>query len=523
VDDIFKFNAIDQKQHLKRGAKMYVAFVDFRKAFDSVKHYELLATMRKEGVSEKFAGAIKAMYNSLLSCVRVSNEYTDFFDCPNGVRQGCVLSPTLFCLFINQLAEHVQISGKHGIQMLPGLMELFLLLFADDVTLLATTPSGLQNQLNCLRDCCTKMGMEVNEGKTKVMVFRKGGHLGKHEKWFYNGNPVNVVNSYTYLGFTFTTKLSFKEGTDSFVAKGKKAVFHLCKALMRLKNMTRQTFFRVFDVKIQPMLMYASEIWGTQRLENIERVHMMACKRFLGVPLRTPNKMVYGELGRYPLFVNSTVRCLKYWLRVLKMDDSRFPKQAYNMMISMDESEKNCWVTEVKNVLSRNGFYCVWLQQGVGNEKKFLSEFKQRLSDNFVQEWNATIRDKDRYLPYRNFKTMFEPEQYLSLLDIYCFRVGLCQLRLGVLPINNNLQRYSDCPGKRNCIFCDTVVVNEEHFLFTCPLYVDIRTKLLNNALQNEITSLATVLSWKSKKNMFILAKFVFNAIKRRKEFAQLN
>ena len=136
---------------------MYVAFVDFRKAFDSVRHCKLLKTLQKEGVSGKFAGAIKAMYTYLLSCVRVKNEYTDLFECPNGVRQGCVLSPTFFFfffLFINQLAEHIQSTGKHGVQMLSGLIELFTLLFADDVILLATTPSGLQNQLNCLRDCC---------------------------------------------------------------------------------------------------------------------------------------------------------------------------------------------------------------------------------------------------------------------------------------------------------------------------------------------------------------------------------
>ena len=77
--------------------------------------------------------------------------------------------------------------------------ELFILLFADDVTLLATTPSGLQNQLNCLRDCCVKMGMEVNEAKTKVMVFRKGGYLGKHEKWYYAGKSMNVINSFIYI------------------------------------------------------------------------------------------------------------------------------------------------------------------------------------------------------------------------------------------------------------------------------------------------------------------------------------
>ena len=108
--------------------------------------------------------------------------------------------------------------------------------------------------------------------------------------------------------------------------------------------------------------------------------------------------MVYGELGRYPLFVNSTPRCLKYWLRVLKMDDIRIPKQTYKMMILMDESEKKCWVTQVKDVLGKNGFYCVWLQQGVGGEKNFLCELKQRLTDNFIREWNATIRDKRQIL-----------------------------------------------------------------------------------------------------------------------------
>ena len=108
------------------------------------------------------------------------------------------------------------------------------------------------------------------------------------------------------------------------------------------------------------------------------------------------------------------------------MDDIRIHKQAYEMMILMDESEKKCWVTQMKNVLCKNGFYCVWLQQGVGDEKKCVCELKQRLTDNFIQEWGATIRDKDRYFPYRNVKSIFEPEQYLSALEICCFRVGLC-------------------------------------------------------------------------------------------------
>ena len=82
------------------------------------------------------------MYNSLLSHIRVNGDYSEEFECPKGVRQGCVQSPTLL-LFINQLARHISDTGRHGVQLLPGLIKLFIVLFADHVTLLAAT-FGLQ-------------------------------------------------------------------------------------------------------------------------------------------------------------------------------------------------------------------------------------------------------------------------------------------------------------------------------------------------------------------------------------------
>ena len=87
--------------------------------------------------------AVKAMCRSVISCVRVNNDVTDLFECPFGVKQGCVLSSTLFSLFMNELAV-----GQHGIQLQRGLFELLLLLFADDLALSSSTAIGLQNQLN---------------------------------------------------------------------------------------------------------------------------------------------------------------------------------------------------------------------------------------------------------------------------------------------------------------------------------------------------------------------------------------
>ena len=180
-----------------------------------------------------------------------------FFQCPVGVRYGCVMSPTLFSLFINQLANHVNEAGIHGVQLLPTLLELFILLFADDIVLLSSTPGGLQAQLNLLKECCDKLKLSVNKEKTKIIVFRKGGYLSRREKWFYKGNQIEVVNSYCYLGFTFTTMFSATLGNSYLAAKGKKAVYILCKAFQKCKEMTQKTVFNIFQSKVQSILLYS--------------------------------------------------------------------------------------------------------------------------------------------------------------------------------------------------------------------------------------------------------------------------
>jgi hypothetical protein len=188
------------------------------------------------------------------------------------------------------------------------------------------------------------------------------------------------------------------------VLKGKKAVFYLNSLFGKCKDMGKEAFFKIFDAKVQSILLYSSEIWGLKRLESIEKVHLLACKRFLGVPLKTPNRMIYGELGRFPLYINSAIRCIKYWFRLLTLPENRLPKQAYNMLLSLDRNGKQCWVTQVKEILCTSGFAYVWNNQGVEHVLPFLKQLRQRLIDMYCQEWSATLRDKDRYSDYRLFK-----------------------------------------------------------------------------------------------------------------------
>ena len=515
VDQIFNLYAIVQKCLSQQGKKLYVAFVDFKKAFDSVRHDKLLECVRNEGVTGRFFGSLRAMYNSLLSCIKIDGQCSEFFECPIGVRQGCVMSPTLFSMFINQISSNLSESGRHGVQLLPGIMELFILLFADDVALISSTPIGLQNQLNVLKTCCDDMKMRVNIQKTKVMVFRKGGFLGKREEWYFENNKLEVVNRYCYLGYTFTTMISPKLGIEHLVVKGKRALMSLVKAFQKYKEISCDTFFKIFDAKIKPILLYSSEIWGMNRLDHIEKVHLLACKRFLGVPIKTPNKMVYGDLGRYPLFVNSYVNTLRYWFKLLQMDQDRLPRQAYLMLLRLDEGGRSCWVSKVRSILCETGFELVWLHQGVGHVKSFLVNFRHRLIDMFTREWCGSLQDSDRYACYRSFKSVFEKEKYLYTMDIYCFRVALSQLRFNVLPLNNNVNRYNDDPQKRLCPFCKSFTENEEHLIFHCFVYTDLRSKLLQ---YTDACTLQTLCSVNDQQRNTQLSKFIFKSMKRRSE-----
>ena len=178
----------------------------------------------------------------MVSCVRIGDRLTEFFDCPVGLRQGCILSPMLFSLFINEIPSSVEQQGMHGIQLLPGLVEIFLLLFADDIVLISDTPRGLQNQLDVLSSACKDLFLHINLDKTKVMVFRKGGFLGKHKKWHLDGKNIEVVDEYTYLGYTFTTKMSVTKGVYVLAAKGKRACLERVRYIGKLSEISKTCF-----------------------------------------------------------------------------------------------------------------------------------------------------------------------------------------------------------------------------------------------------------------------------------------
>ena len=128
-------------------------------------------------------------------------------------------------------------------------------------------------------------------------------------------------------------------------------------------------------------------------------------KRYLGVDRRIPNNLVYGEVGRFPIQMNASVRCIRYWLKLTRMEEHRLPLRAYKMLLNLDQRGKTNWVTRVRRTLCANGFSYVWDTQGRGCLSAFVGEFRQRLTDIGWQAWHGHINTSNRFPLYRQFKT----------------------------------------------------------------------------------------------------------------------
>jgi len=177
--------------------------------------------------------------------------------------------------------------------------------------------------------------------RSNIVVFRKGGYLGARERWVYGDCMMKVVNSYKYLGICISTRLSFYHACQDLVSRANRALLCIMSKLYRIDCKSINVFLKFFDVQVQPIVLYVAEIWGLEIWSSMtDNVHLFGLKRYLGVDRKTPNDLVYGEVGRLPIQINACVRCIRYCLKLMRMEEHRLPLRAYKMLLNLDQRGK---------------------------------------------------------------------------------------------------------------------------------------------------------------------------------------
>ena len=423
------------------------------------------------GLSSKLIRALQGVYDKVEFCVkydnyRVSGNVTSH----RGVKQGCILSPILFNLFINDI---VAIMVREGIEPpTVGDFSVPALLYADDLILCSKTVSGLQRGLDRLEIYCREWGLTVNAEKTKVMTFKNGYVYGKNESWSYAGQPLDKVKSFVYLGLTLTMTGKWNQHIERTKHKARIKATETLKIRSRIPDISTSILTNVYNAVVRSTLSYGAEIWGWDNTKDLNQIQTYFLKCLTGVGRSTANSGILKEFGTYRDSVDFKIKTLKYYLRILHGNQSLIKAACYREQRRL--GAQNCWLGVLQKGLDEIGMGFI-LHEGEVVRKNVWRKVKKRLIDINRQEIEGDCREKITLEIQTLTSINWGKETYLEW-GTWDVRRGLAWLRLGVWRVNS----FKDAEGRRTCPLC-----GEEdswlHILANCSASEDLRQRYLPN------------------------------------------
>ena len=294
TEQIFNLRVLCER-YLQHQQDLYHVFIDFKKAFDRVWHAALWATMRKYNISSNLIRVIEHLYNRATSAVLSNGIVGDWFRTTVGVRQGCLLSPTLFNIFLERIMTDA-LDDHEGSVSICG-RPITNLRFADDIDGLAGEEEELINLVECLDRTSQAYGMEINAEKTKIMTNSSKGFTREVK---VGGQNLATVNCFKYLGAIVTDEGS-KPEVLARIAQTVAALAKL-KTIWHDKNITLKSKVQLMRSLTIAVFLYACETWTlTAELQKrIVTLEMRCYRKILNISYKdhVTNEEVRARIQR---------------------------------------------------------------------------------------------------------------------------------------------------------------------------------------------------------------------------------
>ena len=314
-------NILEQCNEWQR--KIYINFVDFEKAFDSVHRESLWKILRNYGIPEKLVTLIQIFYRNF-SC-SVGNSTTNF-TVKSGVRQGCVMSSFLFTLAIDWITKTTINQQQNGIRwtLCSSLEDL---IYADDLALPSHTREQVQKKTNNLEQQARSIGLSINAKKTKVLT---NSDLTQ-QPIEINNNRLEYVDKFIYLGSIMNLEGGTEQDIKTRLGKARSA-FAKLQQLWRSSVYSRRTKLRIYQSNVLSVLLYGSECWRmTQQDTNrLSSFHNTCLRKILKVywPDTISNNRLQQTTKQENICITLKKRRWKWFGHVCRMNNSLPAKTA---------------------------------------------------------------------------------------------------------------------------------------------------------------------------------------------------
>ena len=478
ADHLFVLKNIFQN-YTSKGKKLFTCFVDFRKAYDSVWRTGMYYKLIKSGININTVKLIKDMYDKTSQTLKMNNKITEAFSTHKGVRQGCVLSPILFNVFINDLPE---IFDADCSPVMLGDTRISCLMFADDIVMLSESKEGLENGLKQLQGYTQDWNLSLNTKKTKIMVIQNTGKMPTINIKF-DGQTLGVVDRYKYLGTIISRTGNFKLNENYLKGKGLRARYAITKSIGL--DCKVSTLLRIFQRMVEPILLYNCEValacipktWTLEKFKvkmwegkEIDKVLKGFIRQILGLNKKTSNMGILAETGKYPLSVNIYVQMMKYWVRLLTTD-SLLLKEAHMDNMERYARGNPCWIKPIIYLLKITQTEPIDVAEIFQNRTSFIINVSKKIKDIYTCHWKNEAADKTegKLKFYLQLKKNFAFEKYLDTIP-RVNRKDTTRLRLSShsLPIEK-MRSEEISREERKCTLCELNEVGDEwHYISRC-------------------------------------------------------
>ena len=240
IDHIFCIRQILEKKWEYNEA-VHQLFIDFEKAYDSVRREILYNILIESGVPRKLVRLIKMYLTEIYSRVRVDKNLSDRIPIRKGMKQGGALTPLLFNSALEWAIRRVQVNqdglklnGKHQ-----------LLVYADDVNILGGSIRAVKENAEALVVAAKKIGLEVNTDKTKYMVMSREQNAGRTHTVKIDNSSFVRVDEFKYLGTTLTNQTSIQEEIKSRMKSGN-ACYHSVQNLLSSSMLSKNLEIKIY-------------------------------------------------------------------------------------------------------------------------------------------------------------------------------------------------------------------------------------------------------------------------------------
>ena len=437
----------------RKRRKLFIAFIDFSKAYDRVPRGKLFWLLMRLGCGTVMVCALMSMY-SVTSCILGTVVIT----CTIGVKQGSPTSVFLFIIYVDVLIKMVKNrSPSDGF-----LSWLHLLMLMDDTIIFATSREKLVKKLEILNEYCDEYGMQVNEIKTEFMVVN--GSASDRKDIVIGDLTVKHCTSYVYLGVIVTENGSATSSLKAHVAEKKK---HLNRLLIFLSRNYDAPFFvkrKVFDAAFSSAILYGCESWIGVSLLPVERMYMSALRRLLDVRNSTPKLTCLLEAGVPSLQALVKEKQSKFFKRMLKEREDLVASDP--LMFTLDFMKNNC--AAISNSI-----------QDVIREDSYIAADR----DDLCQQLRGMPPEKTKLRLYLTMNSDLSVHPLYMVTESESvvednLRMAFTRTRLCSHRLRSETGRWNRVPkDQRFCPHCDGETIQNEEHLLQCPATLPIREK----------------------------------------------